>query len=406
MIELDLTNGISEEVLFEHANKLEVYLELIHKRDQGFYKVIDDEEIVQQIEEFSAKNKGKYDHIIILGIGGSALGTICLRQSLKHLFRNELKTRKNPKIHVIDNVDPALIKELEDVIDYSKTLFITISKSGGTVETMSQYSYFSSQIKKNNLPLKDHIVVITGPSNNPLRSEAEKENLEIFDVPTNVGGRFSVLTIVGLLPAKLIGIDIKKLLNGAKKMRDSFSETTPEKNLPFQIAKIQYLLSQKGKTLNVMMPYSQKLISFADWFRQLLAESVGKEGKGITPINALGVTDQHSQLQLYMDGPNDKLFIFLEVKNLGPKIDIESPYKTTFGELMQIEKTATATALTKSGRPNITILVDSVSEETLGQLFLLFEGATAFLGEMMSINAFDQPGVELSKKLTKKALQK
>ncbi len=394
MIELNLENSTLEEAKEEDLNNL---LEKIHTRKQGFYYTIDDDQVIEKINRF-AKENSDFEHIVICGIGGSALGAICLQQSLGHLYMN--------KLHVLDNVDPVMIKELEEVIDYSKTLFIVITKSGGTIETLSQYNYFSNKIKENGYELSDHMVVITGPQQNPLRDEAEKEDLTIFDIPEDVGGRFSVLTVVGLLPAKLIGIDIEKLIKGAKEMRDVFLNPESKDNLPYQLAKTQFDLSQKGKVMNVLMPYSQKLVKFADWFRQLLAESVGKDGKGITPINSLGVTDQHSQLQLYNDGPNDKLYIFIEIKDLRPEITIDSPYKTTFGELMQIEKNATEASLTKSGRPNITILVDSVTEETLGQLFLLFEGATAFLGELMGINAFDQPGVELSKNLTKKALLK
>lgn len=394
MIELDLSNSTLEEIKEENLNEL---LEKIHARKQGFYYAIDDEPTIEKINEFAEKNSD-FEHIVVCGIGGSALGAICLQQSLGHLYMN--------KLHVLDNVDPVMIKEFEEVIDYSKTLFIVITKSGTTVETLSQYDYFSKKIKENGYTLNEHMVIITGTQPNLLRDEAEKEDLTIFDVPENVGGRFSVLTAVGLLPAKLIGIDIEKLIEGAKIGRDNFLSPDSTSNLPYRLAKTQFDLNQKGITMNVLMPYSQKLIKFADWWRQLLAESIGKKGKGITPINALGVTDQHSQLQLYNDGPNDKLIIFVEVKNSGPEITIDFPYKTTFGELMQIEKNATSSSLTKNGRPNITILVDSVSEEMLGQLFLLLQGATAFLGELMGINAFDQPGVELSKKLTKEALLK
>lgn len=394
MIKLDLENSTLGKIEEENLSEL---LEKIHTRKQGFYYTIDDDQVIEKINHF-AKENSDFEHIIVCGIGGSALGAICLQQSLGHLYLN--------KLHVLDNVDPVMIKELEEIIDYSKTLFIVITKSGGTVETLSQYDYFSRKIKENGYELSDHMVVVTGPQPNPLRDEAEKEDLTIFDIPEDVGGRFSVLTVVGLLPAKLIGIDIEKLIKGAKVGRDKFLNADSKDNLPYQLAKTQFDLSKKGKTMNVLMPYSQKLVKFADWFRQLLAESVGKDGKGITPINSLGVTDQHSQLQLYNDGPDDKLYIFLEIKDLSPEIAIDSPYKTTFGELMQIEKNATEASLTKNGRPNITILVDSVTEETLGQLFLLFEGATAFLGELMGINAFDQPGVELSKNLTKKALLK
>jgi glucose-6-phosphate isomerase len=282
---------------------------------------------------------------------------------------------------------------------------------------MSQYFYFRDKINKKKLDPKKHFVFITDPENGLLREIAKKEKIPSFEVPENVGGRFSVLTPVGLLPAALLGIKIEKMLAGACKMRDQFLSNNPKENLPFQLAKIQYDLAKKGKSINVMIPYSQKLFRLADWYRQLLAESIGKkfnnDGKvvnvGITPVNALGVTDQHSQLQLYNEGPNDKLFIFIEVEKLKPVLKIPSQLfnkNVTFNQLLQIEKDATASALTKNSRPNFTIKIDEINEENLGALFMLFEGATAFLGEMFNINTFDQPGVELSKKLTKEALIK
>jgi glucose-6-phosphate isomerase len=415
---IDHKHGLSVKEIQSIDNELTTHLRNFLKKDQGFYKTIDEQKTVNEINKFAIKSQNKYKHIVVLGIGGSALGAICLKQSLKHLFENELPSAKWPRLHVLDNIDPSLIKEIEDIIDYSKTLFIVITKSGSTVETGVQYFYFREKCREKSLNLKDHFVIITDKDKSFLRETAEKEGITTFEVPKNVGGRFSVLTVVGLLPAKLIGIDIEKLLNGAKKMRYIFLNTDPSKNLSWQIAKIQYLLSKKNKTINIMMPYSQKLIKFADWYRQLLAESIGKkETVGLTPINALGVTDQHSQLQLYNDGPNDKLTIFIELEKNNPEIEIPNPYpkkpeltflnkKITFGQLLNIEKKSTEKSLTKKNRPSITILVDSISEESLGELFLLFEGATAFLGELFKINAFNQPGVELSKKLTKEALIK
>jgi glucose-6-phosphate isomerase len=219
-------------------------------------------------------------------------------------------------------------------------------------------------------------------------------------------------------------INIKELIKGCQDMRDQFLSTTIEKNLPFQIATIQSLLYEKGKTINVMMPYAQKLARFADWYRQLLAESIGKAKNtsgetvnvGITPINALGATDQHSQSQLYNEGPNDKVFMFLKVRQLGKTIRIPNPYpkdesvhflkNTSFNELINVAQEGTAAAYTDNERPNITIEIDRIDAYHLGQLFMLFEGATAFLGEYFSINAFDQPGVELAKIKTKELLLK
>jgi len=411
MISIDLTNlhqitkehGLSQDEIDGHADKLSTYLENIHNRKQGFYSVIDDKETLEQIEAFAKKTQGHYNNIVVLGIGGSALGASCLQQSLKHPFENELKSSSTPRLHVIDNIDPRIIEGLEDVIELSKTLFIVVTKSGTTTETISLYKYFRKKVEDAGHEPKEHFVFITDPKKGLLREIANKEDIPTFEIPENVGGRFSVLSPVGLLPAALIDIDINLIIQGARTMRDNFLSENPKENLTFQLATIQYLLSQKGKTINVLMPYSHHLIRFADWYRQLLAESIGKEEKGITPVKALGVTDQHSQLQLYNDGPNDKLIIFIEEKEFtNPEIPGE---KYSFKQLMDIEKNATAQSLTKQNRPNITIKIHRAKAAELGELFMLMQGSIAFLGEFFNIDAFNQPGVELSKKLTKESLE-
>lgn len=390
MIKLDKKNSLVD----LDGSKIHEYLDKIEARNQGFYKIVDEE--VNDILEYAKSIEGKYDDIVVLGIGGSALGTICLRQSLMHLH-------KPIKLHVLDNIDPTWMRELDDVVDYNKTLFIVISKSGGTPETLSQYFYFREKC--------NNFVFITGKSG-LLRETGEKKDIKMFDIPENVGGRFSVLTAVGLLPAALIGIDIQALLEGAKKMRDNFLNENLDENLPYQIAQMQYLHGEKGRNMTVIMPYSQHLIRFADWYRQLLAESIGKSRDiGLTPVNALGVTDQHSQSQLYMDGPDDKFFILVKVEDFGqevmiPESEVDYLEGVSFNKLMHTEQQGTTEALTHNKKPNITLNVPKVDEFNLGALFMLFEGATAFLGEFYGINAFDQPGVELSKKLTKELLTK
>lgn len=423
MLTINFTNSTETS---SKAKMLSKTLAKIHVRKQGFYEVLDDKKTVSEIKKFAKNARGKFSHIVVLGIGGSALGTICLQQSLKHLFQNELASKSHksttwPKLHVLDNIDPNLITELEDVIDYKKTLFIVISKSGCTPETVAQYFYFRAKINTKKLDPRKHFAFVTDPKSGFLRQISNEEKIPAFAIPENVGGRFSVLTSVGLLTAALIGINIEKLLVGARKMRDQFLSANYQKNLPFQLASAQYHFYQKGKTINVLIPYAQKLSRLADWYRQLLAESIGKKldnnGKivnvGITPINALGVTDQHSQLQLYNEGPNDKLFIFLEVEKLAPELlipDTSAKHsgkkisKMSFNKLLKIELDATISSLTHNNRPNLTIKIDKINEENLGALFMLFEGATAFLGEFFNINAFNQPGVELSKELTKKEI--
>lgn len=395
LFQISVNHGLTEEELLKNSDSIESLLKKIHAREQGFCEILDDHQTTAKIEDFARAQSKNFDHFVVLGIGGSALGTICLKNVLGHLFAPE-------KLFVLDNIDPTIIKEIEDIIDPEKTLFIVVTKSGTTTETLAQYFYFREKAPKENF------VFVTDPKKGLLREIAERENITTFDIPENVGGRFSVLTAAGLLPAALLNIDIKALLYGARRLREKFLNPNFNENLPFQLALIQFLLFKKRKNINVLMPYSQKLTSFSDWYRQLLAESIGKtEYIGITPVNALGATDQHSQLQLYNDGPNDKFIIFLELNNPKPEIKIQNfaDYKNlTFGKLLKTEKIGTEQSITKKDRPNITIEIDAVTPETLGELFMLFEGSIAFLGELFNINAFDQPGVELSKELTKKAL--
>ncbi len=430
MLSIDFSNlfavgahGMSKKQFRSQKKHLKKHLSDVELRAQGFHTIVDDMSTVRDIEKFAKEARGKFDDIVVLGIGGSSLGTICLRDALSHMYG--MIEEGMPVLHVLDNIDPMMIEEIEEFITLKRTLFIVISKSGTTPEPMSQYFYFRNKLEKAKLDVKKHIVFVTDPERGVLREIAMVDGIQTFDIPKNVGGRFSVLTPVGLLPAALIGVDIKKLLVGARDMRDIFLSKSFNKNLPYQLATVQYYLNvKKGKTMNVMMPYANKLHRFADWYRQLLAESIGKKknrkGKkvytGITPVNALGATDQHSQSQLYNEGPNDKFFILVAVEKLAKQIRIPNLNpkngqigylkNTSFNELLNIERKATTMSYTKNKRPNITISIGKIDEEHLGQLFILFEGATAFLGELYGIDAFNQPGVELSKKLTKEALLK
>jgi glucose-6-phosphate isomerase len=418
---VDSAHGLTEGGVEEELSLIQNFLDRIEERNQGFHQIIDDENFLNKIDSFAANAAGKYDFIVVLGIGGSALGTICIQQSLSHLFT---KKPGFPQLIVLDNIDPILIQEAAETINPQRTLFLVVTKSGTTAETLSQFFFFKDHLLKNGVSeaeINSRFVLITDPQNGFLRKLSLEENFITFDIPENVGGRFSVLTAVGLLPAALIGIDIRKIIEGAVEMRELFYKKNKE-NLPFLLASVQYLLYKKGKTINVLMPYAQKLIKFADWFRQLIAESTGKKHdnageeifSGITPVNALGVTDQHSQSQLYNEGPNDKLIIFISAQKLAPETKVPMIYpqykevhylnNISFNQLINTEMQGTIDALTQNNRPNIEIKIDQLNEKTLGELFFLFEGATAFLGEFMNINAFDQPGVELSKMITKQLL--
>lgn len=377
-------HGLSGEKLRSEGSKIPEFLESFKKRGQGFPSLPKQKATVLAVKHLAERMKGKFDDVVVLGIGGSALGITCLRDALAGPLWN---SHGKPRLFVLDNLD--LVEEVEKIIDPDKTLFIVISKSGGTIETMSMYEYFKAKVSKENF------VFITDPEKGKLREIGKEFGIPMLEIPDNVGGRFSVLTSVGLFPAALLGVDIEELLEGADDMMDQFHETEFDLNLAFQIASVQYLLEWKhGIPMTVMMPYSTRLWTFADWYRQLLAESIGKDGKGLTPIRALGVTDQHSQLQLYNEGPTDKLVIFLEVEKSG----------IHFERLMKAEKQATEKALSQYQKPNLTLRIDEIDARNLGRLFMLFEQSIAFLGEYYRINAFDQPGVELGKKLTKEIL--
>jgi len=410
MLKLNLDNANLD--LSAYADQLPQYRDQLLNRSQGWLD-LPETAPTSQILTYAESVKGQFEHLVVLGIGGSALGVNALFKALKHYYWNNLSSDQRqgyPQLHVLDNIDPAVINDIQDVIDPAKTLFIVITKSGSTPETISQYLYFRK------LAPKENFVFITDPKKGLLRQIATEQGIPTFDIPENVGGRFSVLTPVGLLPAALLGIDITNLLKGAGEIRDNFLSQEFATNPAYQLAVLQYELNTKHNiNINVLMPYSSPLFTIADWYRQLLAESIGKDGVGITPINALGVTDQHSQIQLYNEGPKDKLIMLIKtlknsetdnqhVINAEGLPDFAYLNGVTFKKLLDTELTATTQALTKYKTANIQIQIPEISPHTIGQLFMLFELATGLLGELFQIDAFNQPGVELGKVLTKEKL--
>jgi len=291
-----------------------------------------------------------------------------------------------------------------------------ITKSGKTSETMSQMMYVASAIEKVGLALKDHIIATTDEKNGELVKIVQKEGLKSFIIPSDVGGRFSELTPVGLLPAAVCGHDIRAMLEGAAYMDELCMRETG--NPAAFYALLHVLGMKKGFNISVMLPYADSLKYMSDWYAQLWAESLGKrygtDGSevfaGQTPVKALGVTDQHSQIQLYTEGPFDKIVTFLKVDKFRNDLEIPAALTyidaisflcgKTFGQLLEAERSATEYALCKAGRANITIALSEVNAYTVGGLLYFFEMATAYAGEMLGINAFDQPGVEEGKVAT------
>lgn len=377
------------------------------------------EDVVKDIEAVAKDVRERFDTFVVLGIGGSALGPIAVQQALNHLRYNELDKgkRPGPRLYVEDNIDPERMRALLDVIDLPSTCFNIITKSGATAETMSQYLIISSLLKKAcGEGWQEHIIATTDREKGNLVKLARKEGFRLFHVPSSVGGRFSELSPVGLLAAAVCGIDIRGLLAGAADMDARCGTKDLWRNPALLQAVIQYIAMQEmGINIQVMMPYADSLKTMADWFCQLWAESLGKNvtrkgmavNVGQTPVKSLGVTDQHSQLQLYTEGPYDKIVTFLQVEAFRDDVPIPHGCEDfpdvaflggkSLGQLLDAEYRGTRYALLRAGRMSQTIILPEVSAHTLGQLIYFFEMVTAYTGELLDIDAFNQPGVEESK---------
>ncbi len=379
------------------------------------------EDLVKEINEYAQSVKGKFDNVLVLGIGGSALGGICVTEALLKPYWNILNKEQRdgfPRIFFLDNIDPDQINGLLEVLDLKKTLVTVITKSGTTAETMSAFMILEEKMEKLlGSSSKDNIVTVTDETKGILREITNEKGYKSFIVPDDVGGRFSVFSAVGLLPFAIVGIDIAEMLKGVRNIDKEFQNTDIEKNIAAQNALIHYLMDKKGKNLSVMMPYSSRLKFVSDWYVQIWAESLGKETDlngnkvniGPTPLKALGATDQHSQVQLYNEGPNDKVINFIRVDNFDAELPIPKVLQgtgveylggKTVNELMNAEAEATKVTLNDYKKPNVTITLPKVNSYYMGQLLYMLEVQTAVAGALYNINTFDQPGVEQAKNYT------
>lgn len=359
---------------------------------------------------------GSFDNLVVLGIGGSALGLRCLAGALlpPHANLMDRKQRGNiPRLFVCDNIDPDSFGTLLEMLDLKETCFNVISKSGTTTETLAQLFLILPLLKMRlGNRWKDHLYFTTDPESGPLRRFVVLEGLQSFEVPPKLGGRYSVLSAVGLFPAACVGIDIEGIIDGAGRMARLSSTLDLETNSAYRAAAIHEILyTKKGKPISIMMPYSDRLALFSDWYVQLNAESLGKAGQGQTPMKAVGTTDQHSQIQLFMEGPNNKVITFLGVEQFQKEVmiaQVMEPFEYLKGhglsDILKASQHATAGALAHAHRPNFTITLPKVTPQAMGELFMFYEVVTALCGALYHINPFDQPGVELGKKLTKKIL--
>jgi len=376
----------------------------------------------QAVKKLVKELEGKCENFVVLGIGGSALGNIALQTALNPYMYNldEAQRQDKAKLFVFDNIDPVQFAGFLDWVEphLDKTIFNVISKSGRTIETAAQFMIIRRLLLDRLGPggLRNQVIATTDAKEGILRSISDEAGFRMLVVPEDVGGRFSVLSDVGLFSAAMCGIDIDSLLAGARDMDERVSLTDFYKNPAAINAAINWHYYNHDKKISVMMPYSYHLKDLADWYRQLWAESLGKRKDvskadvyvGPTPVKALGTTDQHSQVQLYREGPNDKLFTFLQVENFdrdlkigpAPAPELEYLADKDLSELFNSEKKATEYALLESKRPCLTVIFPEVNPYTVGQFIYLFEVTTSFVGELFGINPYDQPAVELGKEAT------
>ncbi len=380
------------------------------------------EETIWYVKEFASMVEGRFDNILVLGIGGSALGGLAVTEALLKPYWNLLtKEERNnfPRIFFLDNIDPDSINGLLSILDLKKTLVNVITKSGSTAETMAQYMVLKDLLEKElGDDYRKNIVVTTDKNVGILKQLADQEGYKTFIIPDDVGGRFSVFSAVGLLPMALVGLDIDEITNGIKDMDLALKNIDIHQNIAAQNALIHYLMdTKKGKKLSVMMPYSSRLKYVSDWYVQLWAESLGKEydrngnkvNVGPTPIKSVGATDQHSQIQLYNEGPNDKLINFIRVKEFDTTLDIPKIFEytsigylggKTINDLINAEADATKVTLSDHSRPTVTITLPKINGYYMGQLLYMLEVQTAIAGELYNIDTFNQPGVEQAKNYT------
>ncbi|MCH7530759.1 MAG: glucose-6-phosphate isomerase [Gemmatimonadetes bacterium] len=392
--------------------------------DLGFLDLPYATDSVARVTELADGLGQSFDDIVVLGIGGSGLGAIALRDALLGPFWNQRSAEERdhfPRLHVLSNPDPHTFRRLMKQIDPARALFNVVSKSGATAETMAQYlvvrELLDGLVGPDNA--RSHFLFTTDSTSGALRRIGDAEGVAMLPVPDNVGGRFSVLSPVGLLPAAVCGADIGALLSGAAEM-ESRCRTNALSSNPAGILAclLHHADTGQGRPIHVMMPYADRLRSTALWFQQLWAESLGKrttlsgEDKptGPTPLAALGATDQHSLLQLLMEGPADKVVLFVAVDDPGAFVLIPQRHSEidalsylgghSLGELLAAEHTATAEALRRAGRPNATIHLPAVNAHALGQLIMLLQIATVLAGSLYGVDPMNQPGVELGKQLT------
>lgn len=379
---------------------IKVYQETINSEEIGFFRLPQNKELLGECRKVHQTFKHK-KYFIHIGIGGSALGPDMLLKAMG--------VKSGVEFVFLNNIDPDDMQRSLDKVNIKESMIYVVSKSGTTAETVAAMSIVLNELEKAGVKkeqYKDYFVFCTDPVKGELRKLSKEWNVQTLDIPSNIGGRYSVLTPVGLLPALFAGMDAQDLLNGAEDLQKHLYDPKTGAEF-FQLGFFLKELHDQGVKQTVMMPYSSLLKEYSAWFVQLWAESLGKEGKGLTPIPAYGATDQHSQMQLFMEGPVDKVMMIIEVE----KFQCDYPLKNTvssdafqslspfnLSHLMKAELEGTLTALQENNRHVVHLKIPSLNERYLGQLILFSECLTVLVGKMLKIDPFNQPGVEAGKK--------
>jgi glucose-6-phosphate isomerase len=374
------------------------------------------EKSLPEIKLLAQNLKRRYENILLLGIGGSALGFRTILQFLKGPFYN-LEKNSQPRIFVLDNLDPVVSKKLTELLDFKKTVLIYVSKSGSTPETAASFIHFYKIYKEAGGNLED-IVIICDHRDNGINRIAKNMGCHLLHIPPDLPGRYSVFSPAGFLPSEIVGIDSKLLLSGALAVHQSIINEPPLQNAIFALGTCLFEHARRGRSIHVLFNYSNLLFEFGLWFMQLWAESLGKKlslagdviNAGTTPLACLGATDQHSLLQLFKEGPDDKVFGFIKINRFPVDISLPNEFPTeveyayfaghTMSEQLNIEQLATEVSLTRSGRPCYRITLRDISAPTLGALLYFYEALVVYTARLWQVNPFNQPGVEEGKNIT------